>query len=369
MKITREDLIESPVRFDEASHTYTLEDKRLSGITSLIHQILGLGIYPEADGYTKGYLIPRAGSRGTAVHHAIQTYDELGIKAPEQTVPTRYYKGEPKEHVEEEDWDVSFELEQYIKHLEYGGFTAVANEYTVSDGRHYASQIDNVWQHEDGSVWLVDTKTNNTGLYPVCGYFNTRYFRNGVEALKEYLSWQLSVYAWLFERQNPGIKVDGLACNWLRKDEAEFWIIKRKPDNLVEELLKTEAIETYGGWIYYHPEPELFGITKQLEKAPETLPILPEDIILYMDGIHAKMEEYKAKYDECKKGLRKAMETHGVDRCDLGRFKATLSADTTAKTFDTARFKKENPELYAKYIVEKEKKGSLIIKYIEDDKD
>ena len=39
----------SPVVFDEASHTYYLGEKRLLGITGLIHSILGLGVYPEAN--------------------------------------------------------------------------------------------------------------------------------------------------------------------------------------------------------------------------------------------------------------------------------------------------------------------------------
>ena len=61
----------SPVIFDEDSHSYRLGDKKLTGITGLIHSILGLGVYPEAEPYVKDFIIPRAGSRGTAIHHAI----------------------------------------------------------------------------------------------------------------------------------------------------------------------------------------------------------------------------------------------------------------------------------------------------------
>ena len=35
---------ESPVIFDEDSHSYHLDGKRLLGITGLIHSILGLGV-------------------------------------------------------------------------------------------------------------------------------------------------------------------------------------------------------------------------------------------------------------------------------------------------------------------------------------
>ena len=39
----------SPVTFDETVHTYRLGDKQLLGITGLIHSILGLGVYPDAE--------------------------------------------------------------------------------------------------------------------------------------------------------------------------------------------------------------------------------------------------------------------------------------------------------------------------------
>ena len=133
---------QSPVIFDEDSHSYQLDGKRLLGITGLIHSVLGLGVYPEADAYVKDFIIPKAGSRGTAIHHAIQTYDQLGIRQTIQTVNTRQ-----GDHYEIMEWDVSQELDNYIRHL--NGFEAVANELTVSDNEKYASQIDNVWRRID----------------------------------------------------------------------------------------------------------------------------------------------------------------------------------------------------------------------------
>ena len=210
---------QSPVIFDEGAHRYRLGEKRLLGITGLIHSILGLGVYPEADPYVKDFLIPKAGSRGTAIHHAIQTYDQLGVRQTIQIVNTRQ-----GDHYEVMEWDVSRELDNYIRHL--NGFIPLANELTVSDNDKYASQIDNVWQRvSTNGIWLVDTKSNNLDRYPLCGYFNPAYFNNREDALKEYLSWQLSVYAELFEAENPGIKVEGLACNWLRQDRAAFCLL------------------------------------------------------------------------------------------------------------------------------------------------
>ncbi len=353
----------SPVVFDEDSHTYMLDGRKLLGITGLIHSILGLGVYPEADDYVKDNIIPRAGSRGTAIHHAIQTYDMLGVKQTRQVVRTCYGCRE-RDNIRyvDEEWDVSAELDNYIRHMD--GFEPLFNELTVSDNKKYASQIDNGWLNKETlGIWLVDTKSNNIGLYPLCGYFQNDYFSSGEDALKEYLSWQLSIYAVLFEEENPGLKVEGLACNWLRKDEEAFWIIDRKPDNLVRELLKTDYIFTDNGPVYFHPDQSVFGIGNNIPaKKEKKTPLVPEEVISYMAGLIKAKKEIDEKLEEAKKGLRLAMETHGVKSFDSGLFKATIAADSEKSTFDTKKFKEDHPELYSKYVVKKTQKGSFTLK-------
>lgn len=348
---------QSPVIFDEDAHRYRLGEKRLLGITGLIHSILGLGVYPEADPYVKDFLIPKAGSRGTAIHHAIQTYDQLGIRQTIQTVNTRQ-----GDHYEVMEWDVSRELDNYIKHL--NGFIPLANELTVSDNNKYASQIDNVWQRvSTNGIWLVDTKSNNLDRYPLCGYFNPAYFSNREDALKEYLSWQLSVYAELFEAENPGIKVEGLACNWLRQDRSAFWVIQRKPSELVRELLSTEYVFTDNGPVYFHHDQSVFGITPNLPASnKETVPIVPQDVISYVADLMALEKDTKAKLEEAKTALRMAMEQHGIKSWDSGLFKATIAADSNRATFDSARFKKDHPDLYEQYTINKPTKGGFTLK-------
>lgn len=359
---------QSPVIFDEDSHSYQLDGKRLLGITGLIHSILGLGVYPDASDHVKDFIIPRAGSRGTAVHHAIQTYDQLGVKQTTQIVRTRYGCRE-RDNIQykDEEWDVSFELDSYIKHLY--GFKALANELTVSDNVRYASQIDNVWMNEStGGIWLVDTKTNNVKLYPLCGYFNPHYFNNGVDALKEYLSWQLSIYAELFEAENPGMKVEGLACNWLKSDMAELWQIDRKPSELVWELLKTDYFFSDNGPVYFHPNLEVFGIGVNLPAEREdSVPIVAPDVVDYFTSLLKTYKETEAKLDEAKTALRAAMTQHNVKSFDFGSFSATLGADSVTTSFDTKSFKKDHPDLYEKYASKKSKKGSFTLKLKDND--
>lgn len=351
-------LKESGVAFYEKSHTYYLNGKELSGITSLIHSVLGLGVYPDADDFTRDFIIPKAGSLGTAVHHAIRMLDETGIYENIQYVETR--QGNRTVQME---WDVTNQLESYIFYRD-SDFESIANEFTVTDGKRYASQIDNVWRRKStGGIWLGDTKTNNTSLYPLCGYFQPQYFLSGEEALKDYLSWQLSIYAELFERQT-GIKVEGLFCNWLRDDESDFWIIERKPSELVWELLSAEWVEgEFGIKLYYHHDVSVFGIGKSIpKKVEEKVPIIPTDVVEYMTGLLKTCREAEEKLNEAKAALRMAMTEHNVNKYDFGTFTASLGKSGLTRRLDTARLKKDFPDLYDQYCKEMKTNGSLTIK-------
>lgn len=331
-------LTQSPVNFSENPHGYRLGDKRLSGITSLIHEILQLGVYPDASEYVKTVAIPRAGEYGSSVHKAIETYDEIGIK---QT----YYEGDKFG-----PFDVSSELDNYIKHRQ--GYTPVANEYTVSDNEKWASNIDNVWQKvETQGIWLVDTKTNNLDYYP-----------GGPDALKEYLSWQLSIYAELFERQNPTLKIEGLACNWLRKENAEFWEIERKPSEQVLLLLEaTYMIDDFGKFHYFHANADSL-ISTALVPQTNNNALISQHLVQLIAQVQRDYEEKKTMLDEMKALLRQKMEENDIKSWESSLFKATIAKDSVSVSFNTTLFKKENPELYAKYSEEKVKKGGFTIK-------
>ncbi len=339
------ELTQSPVVFCENPHGYLLGDKRMSGITSLIHQVLQLGVYPEASEFVKNVAIPRAGEYGTAVHHAIEAYDKLGIKVTAHPKSERFRQSD-----DDEFWIVTDELESYIKHRE--GFEPIANEYTVSDEVRYASNIDNVWLKTDTQgIWLIDTKTNNLNYYP-----------GGETALQEYLSWQLSVYAYLFERQNPTLKVEGLACNWLRHPDGKFWIIDRKEDAQVELLLSVPWIYTDNGIIYDgHEVAKILQGETALVNAPQEQ-LIPRELVQMIFQITKQADEAKKILDEMKSRLREAMEAHAVKSWDSGLFKATISTDSVSETFDSTRFKKEHPDLYKQYLKQTTRKGGFTIK-------
>lgn len=326
----------SDVVFNEELHTYTRGEQQLSGITSLIHSVLRLGVYPKAEDKVKEILIPQAGYYGTCIHQAIQSWDELGIEMtqfPEKEHETAHFGV-----VTFPAQDVSADL-AYYKTLLPEGWRVLANEFTVSYG-DFASQIDIVWGDDEDGVWLVDTKSNNIDAYP-----------GRKEGLKEYLSWQLSCYAFMFEHQT-GLKVKGLKGNWMRKGTGEMWGIERKPDELVKKLLETTILPNPD----YDPmdieSHRFIYINDEMQVAEEVEVVAtPDDLAIEQDfiGEVVKILEYEAKAKELKERLRKEMEKHGVTKFECDQFSASIGKPSTREDFDKKKFQEENPELYEQY--------------------
>lgn len=345
-------LVQPSVEFNEELHRYSIGEKRLLGITGLIHTVLHLGEYADASDFVRNVAIPRAAEYGHAVHKAIELYDDVAVKA---TSYPNSFGAEP--------WDVSRELESYISHRR--GFKPLANEYSVTDGERWASNIDNVWLSEStGGVWLVDTKTNNLNYYPLDGYGQTGYFTDRTDALKEYLSWQLSVYAELFEAQNLGIKVEGLAANWLRRDDAAFWVIERKPSDCVMELLNTEwSIDDDGTVHYHHPNPSAIVPVLAMPPAPRADTSLVSDAVVNLITENLRRAaDAEENLKRLKEELRAAMEKHGIKSWKTDTFTATIAADAERATFDSKAFKAEHGDMYDKYVTRKTVKGAFTLK-------
>lgn len=335
--INKSDLKQSEVVFNEETHTYLRGEQRLSGITSLIHQVLQLGVYPDASDFVKKVQIPKAGYYGTCVHKAIQTYDELGIECVEYPEKPHHTAGMlPAQEVSEE-------LNSYKCLLM--GLRTIACEFTVDYG-NFASQIDSVKADDDDEIFLVDYKTNNLQYYP-----------GGQAGLEEYLSWQLSCYAFMFERQT-GLKVSGLIAMWLRKNEGERWAIERKPDEQVKCLLDTLVTLTDHGFVYFNDTMQVYDTT-QLQKVVETSTslVVPQEITKAIADL--LIAEKKAK--EMKERLRELMEQNSVTKWECDEFTASIGKESTTTTFDSTSFKKAYPELYKKYSKQTTRKGSFKI--------
>jgi len=336
---------ESDVVFDEATHTYTRDGQQLSGITSLIHSVLRLGVYPGASDYAKEVAIPQAGYYGSCVHDAIRTYNELGVDA------TSYDASVAANGTELPAQDVSADLECY-KRLIPAGMRVMASEFTVSYGS-FASQIDGIWCNDKAEIHLVDYKTNNLDSYP-----------GGEAGLMEYLSWQLSCYAVMFELQT-GLKVNGLYGMHLRHGDGQLWEIERKSDEQVLKLLDTMILPNPDydptdidslRFIYINDEMQVAETTEVVATA-EDLDVQQTFLDAFVEIMQA---EQKAK--ELKDSLRKLMEENGVTKFECEQFTASIGKPSTREDFDKAAFKKSNPELYKEYTKTTSVKGKFVVK-------
>lgn len=305
-------LMTSPVAFAEETHEYNLNGKNLSGITSLLSRQLFRDKY---DGIPQRVL-DEAARRGTIVHELCQFEDESGLPA------------------EYENNAFAAAAHRYTQLREQAGFTPVETEYLVSDLEHVASRIDCVWR-DNNSYILCDIKT--TQKYD-----------------ELYLRWQLSIYAYLFERQNLGADVSALYAAWLplhgedfNPDEAQLIPVARIPDEEVQRLLAADA----AGEQYQAPEG--LAPTSEVIVRDEWLPeIKPDAMEVYINAVQMLRESEQVKKDieEC---LRESMSRHGIKSWDTGAFKVSYIAPSESTTFDAKAFAADHPDLYEQYLTKK----------------
>ena len=164
---------------------------------------------------------------------------------------------------------------------------------------------------------------------------------------KEYLSWQLSIYAYLFEMQNPLIKVDKLFGVWLRGDKSELVPIVRKSDVEVQRLMECEI------------NGEQF-LTTTLVPADEKL-LIPMQLVNTIIEMEEQASFISERQKEYKEKLKTAMRENGVKSWDAGRMKVSYTPSSQSKSFDTKRFQEDYPELYVKYLKSAQKADSIRI--------
>lgn len=183
------ELSQSAVIFNEVDHTYNYLGSYLSGVTSLLHRTL------FADKYNgiSAEVLARAAAYGHNIHEQIELVDTLGVTSETPAV------------------------QAYLQMKADLNLTTLANEYLVSDEQYIASSIDIVFD----DLTLADVKTTS-------------------KLDMEYLSWQLSMYAFLFEMQNPGLKVPRLLAIWLPKPQygkPNIVEVPRKSNDALKVLL------------------------------------------------------------------------------------------------------------------------------------
>lgn len=297
-------LKKSKVVFYPATHTYVTPDGRmLDGITGMISRQLFPSKYDGVDEET----MRNAAERGSFIHSVCELVDSLNI-----------------EHESPEAMGYKELKDTYgLRHEE--------SEYLVSDNVHFASCIDKVYRDGESTFTLADIKTT-------------------YKLDKEYVRWQLSIYAYLFERQNPGTKVLHLYAIWLRGERHELVEVERIPDDVVVSLMEHEV----GGEQFTNPYAPSVTDTSLTEKYAAM-----EDAIAEIDRQYKYWSEKKKELAD---GVKFEMQNAGVSKWVGDRVSFTRKEDSEREDFDKKRFAADYPDLYKAYLIKTKVSGSVILK-------
>ena len=280
-------LQDSGVSFDSEEHRYFLNGNELSGITGILHK----HIFPDQYKDIPQFVLDRAAERGTMVHESIELLD-AGFEPAESTP----------------------ELESYKCIKAENGLSTVANEYLVTDKEHFASGIDLVLSDKEDNIILADIKTTSV-------------------LNKDYVAWQLSIYAYLFELQNPELKVSQLYALWLRGDKSEFTEVERIDTNIVKDLLQCEV----EGRKFINP----------LAKADQKMPSQIKDAELAVYTLINQIKELTEQKKQLSEGLLELMQYNDIKTYKGEHITLSRKAASTREDIDKKKLKEEYPEVYA----------------------
>lgn len=292
-------LNKSQVIFNQEEHTYSLNGVQLSGITGMIERQL----FPDKYKDVPKFVMDRAAAKGSFVHEVCELVDELGVQHE------------------------SIQAKNYLRIKEENMMVHEASEYLVSDNEHFASCIDKVYRVDDTTFDIGDIKTT-------------------YKLDEEYVSWQLSIYAYFFELQNPGAKVRNLFGIWLRDEKGMLVLVERKPTAMVVELLACEINGTR-----YNAPARL-----------DTMPAIFSKMESTIADLLTQLDELEQKKKDLQEALMREMVKAGAYSWKGELISITRKKDTIRKSFDKARFEEDHPGLYDKYIKESPVVGSIMIK-------
>ena len=290
----------SMVRFDADAHKYWLGDKELSGITSMLSRMLFQDKYKGVD----KAVLDRAADRGSNIHFEISMWESSRI--------------EP----------ACIEAKNYVEKIRPQFKNVVASEYLVSDGEAYASSVDIVTE-EDGGFGLWDIKSMKAGPD------------------MDYVSWQLSSYAYMFEKMNPGMKVVKMGCIWVSDNHAELKPCERWGSDIIAALLAADK----EGLPFERPSKPAVAET--------------EAMLQYrtFEQEYMILQQRLKELDELKKtaleNISKTLEEWGVTKLETEHLKFTMVEGSVRQTFGTTKFKKEHPDMVDAYMKQSITKGYL----------
>lgn len=289
--------VNNRILYEDITHTYidVESGKELSGCTIVLKRY---GISPNYSAIPDS-VMDNASERGSRIHKEISDYINFG------TCETEAQK-------------------EYAKL----GLDSIASEYLVSDNENFATSIDVVL----GDCSLVDIKT--THMLHV-----------------NYLSWQLSINAYLFELQNPELKVPKLYGAYYKKDGTFSVVeVQRIPVDEVKRLLSA----------YLNDEEFTPSQTKVTTGDTRIAEIYELEQFIASIKQDAEIAENRKKkllntlYDE--------MNKNGVDKIENDFMTITKVSPTESTRVDSGMLKTLHPAIYNEVLKKSPVKGYVKVK-------
>ena len=307
--MARIELTDSGALFNEELHEYWLGDKQLSGISEVLRRQL----YPNMYSAIPKRILEMAADYGTSVHKSIELFQKNWIN------------------------DGTQELQDFIQICKENNLIHEASEYTVTDGKNWVSNIDQVFRSGEDTFAIADVKT----------------YSKMTSEKQELARYQLSCYAMFFEWQVKGAKVNKLYIIHLRNRQmasgkvehiAELIPVERIPADICKELLDCELQGTQ----FKNPFSVPDDIALQICRAKELI---------------AKKNEAEEELATIKANILSSMEFLDVKTWVIDNVRVTRKQPTTRFSFDLKRFKEVHSEItdYDDYMKTSNIAGSLLV--------
>jgi len=303
----------SPVLFNEDGHSYTLNGNSLNGVTPII-----AWLFPDTYKGIPKSILDQAAEYGSMIHKKCELADSMGIV----------------------DHD---SVRSYQELKEAKGLKTLVNEYLVSDERRIASSIDVLTENYD----IIDIKTTSKVHIP-------------------HVTLQTSIYAWLFEMQNEGLLAGNLYCMWLPKPqygEADIIQLQRVPASICEQVvdlyfqdanpIQARALLTACGFAF-----------DDGQKAYKDIPQGVQDMMEELQMVKENLEALKQREDELKQAIYQVMKGENLKTWGTDLIQFTVKAAYSQTTVDSAKLKKDFPDIWEQVKKERQVSESLTYKLL-----
>lgn len=313
--MAKSELKKSAVVFDPATHTYTLGDKKLGGVTAIVKWL-----FPDTYKDIPAHILNAAAEHGSLVHAKCELYDAMGV-------------GDDME-----------EVQGYIRLLTDAGLKTLESEYLVDDGAAIASSIDKVFEPDDNGLYTLGDIKCTSKIHV------------------QNVTLQLSIYAALFEKNNRGKKVGKLYVVWLPKAQygkPQLMELERIPKAACTAIMKAYLAGE-------DPTPlrdKYFPKDDGLKEEP--LPDDCTDMEQELANIEVSIKTLSERKDEIKAKLYERMVTEGVKKWTGGALVLTRKADSTQERVDSTKLKASYPDAFEACKKVVNVKGSLVVKAVE----